>query len=190
MLNSGTATSSENLNLSDRITAIEIIGESYSAEADIRLIAFSMYSSPQMTYRPVVGENGSGGHSGSGSVEVCSASTRGDVLIKARLDEIALWSRRMDSAPGGSTQESFAAKELDRYVNDVLSILQNGFLKKCHFFKKPILQNAILKKWQLKFNSHRRPIVFNFFLPFYLKKKVGIFNNSTRRIKRHQNDRI
>nr|BFD62186.1 hypothetical protein BdHM001_08670 [Bdellovibrio sp. HM001] len=148
VLNSGTVTSSENLNLSDRITAIEIVGESYSAEADIRLIAFSMYSSPQMTYRPVFVENGNGGHSGSGSAEVCSASTRGDNLIKERLDAIALWSRRMDAAPGGSTQESFAAKELDRYVNDVLSILQNN-----HNQLSLAYMQELFKFYNQKYNS-------------------------------------
>lgn len=126
ILNSGVTATSENLNLSDRVNAIEIVGESYSAEADILVTAFSMYSNPQLNYRPVVVENGNGSSTGSSSAGVCSAGTSGDALIKSRLDEITLWSRRMDSAPGGSTQESFAAKELDRYVNDVLSIVQNN----------------------------------------------------------------
>lgn len=52
--NAGAKLSSENLNISDKIVSIEITGESYSAEADIRVSALSVYSTPQLIYRRAV----------------------------------------------------------------------------------------------------------------------------------------
>lgn len=117
--NAGAKLSSGNLNISDKIVSIEITGESYSAEADIRISALSVYSTPQLLYRRVVTPPPA-------PVNSCSSDTSGDALIKSKLDMVTTWGQRMDQAASGSTTERFAATELERYVQDVLSTLNSS----------------------------------------------------------------
>ncbi|MDG0815933.1 beta-sandwich domain-containing protein [Bdellovibrio svalbardensis] len=120
----GTTLVSESINA--EIKALEITGESYSAEADIRVTGVSMVGQPVLTLKraPVVVKPANPPVQDS-----CQVGRSDEALLKTHLDQIALWGGRAQAALAGSAVQSFAINEMDRSVQNVVSIVESQNLK-------------------------------------------------------------
>lgn len=121
-VSSGRKLNSGNLNISDKIVALEVTGESMAKLADIKISAESIYATPQMTARRSTASRVS-------AVDGCSSDTSGDSVISAQLGSVTAWMQHLDGTTEGSEAEKFAIKELRLTNLDLINTLQQSDVK-------------------------------------------------------------
>lgn len=106
------AVSSEVLNSSVGISAIEILAEAMGGEAALEIKAFSTKEAPKLSLGTRVPDFS------------CKRSI--DALLKDKLDPVQMWVGRAEAAAPGSVQEKFAGNQLKEQVRDFVATLRTG----------------------------------------------------------------
>lgn len=159
----GSRAVSENLNLRQRIVAIDILAESYGGFADVRVTALSTDDRPQLVLGNLQsgggnhgGNHGGGGHQGghNGGGSVCNRRT--DVTSSlARLDsEMDIWSSRKNSASYNSVEYNMADRELKATAARMVEIANSRQAKETRMESLEVLGALYFKKMnQQSYNS-------------------------------------
>lgn len=127
-LQSGKITISANLNISEKVSSLEIQAESFGSEGDIRITAISSSSE---NFNLVVRRSSdlSGGSR-------CNENINDDNKVKARLDQAQVWILRMDQSPSGSSQQQFAHSQAQQIVNQAIEVLKSNDVKISELYAK------------------------------------------------------